>query len=63
MIGLFMVDGNSLYSFAARKANDLWPVANLHLGRFKSGITSSIPIMNRRTSDEFITKIGWRLVV
>ena len=31
-----MVDGNSLYSFAARKANDLWPVANLHLGRFKS---------------------------
>ena len=25
-----MVDGNSLYSFAARKANDLWPVANLH---------------------------------
>ena len=31
-----MVDGNSLCSFAARKANDLWPVANLHLGKFKS---------------------------
>ena len=30
-----MVDGNSLYSFAARKANDLWPAANLHLGKFK----------------------------
>ena len=29
-------DGNSLYSFAALKENDLWPVANLHLGKFKS---------------------------
>ena len=35
-----MVDGNSLNSFAARKANDLWPVANLHLGKFKSELTS-----------------------
>ena len=59
-----MKDGNSLYSFAALKENDLWLVANLHLGKFKSELRLVFLLRTEeRLTNLLQSQIGWRLVV
>ena len=63
-LACLMIDGNSLYSFAALKENDLWPVANLHLGKFKSELRLVLLLRTEeRLTNLLQSQIGWRLVV